>query len=316
MKQRKNPRVIGRFSGNENGPLLVVFGGMHGNEPAGIQAIDLICKMLEVEPITNPDFTYKGHFLGIIGNIKAYKKNKRFLNRDLNRMWTPENVHIAMTTPHKDLKNEYLEIRENLDTIREEINRVNPTKLVVLDLHTTSSYGGIFTIPSDNEESMKIALELNAPVIKGMLQGIQGTTLHYFITENMGIETIAVTFESGQHEEILSVNRAIAAITNCMRSIEAVKAEDVENRHDVILQDYSKNLPKVVELVMHHGISDEDKFMMYDGYKNFQQVVKGEIIARDKNGDIQAAQDSLILMPLYQKQGEDGFFLVKKVEGY
>lgn len=316
MKKKKNPRVIGRFSGYEEGPLLVVFGGMHGNEPAGVQAIDLISKMLEVEPITNPDFTYRGHFIGLIGNCKAFKRNKRFIKRDLNRLWTEENVAFVMKTPHNQLKDELLEIREVLDTIREEIARTNPTKLIVLDLHTTSSYGGIFTIPSDEEASLRIALELNAPVIKGMLDGLQGTTLHYFNTENMGIETIAVTFESGQHEEQLSVNRAIAAITNCMRSIGAVRAEDVENRHDVILRDYSRNLPKVVKLVDHHGISKDDKFQMYNGYKNFQKVAKGEIIAKDKNGEIYASFDSLILMPLYQKQGEDGFFLVEEVEGY
>jgi succinylglutamate desuccinylase len=316
MNKEKNPRVIGRFSGTIDGPLLVVFGGMHGNEPAGVQAVDLISKMLEVEPITNPNFTYRGHFLGLIGNRKAFKKGKRFIKRDLNRSWTKENVDYVLTTPHEKLKDEFLEIREVLDTIRAEIAMTNPSKLIVLDLHTTSSYGGIFTIPSEDKESLAIALELNAPVIKGMLKGIHGTTLHFFNTENMGIETIAVTFESGQHEEVLSVNRAIAAITNCMRSIGAVKAEDVENRHNIILRDYSKDLPKVVEMVKHHGISKNDKFKMYNGYKNFQSVVKGEIIAKDVNGDIQASDNALILMPLYQKQGEDGYFLVKIVEGY
>ena len=50
---------------------------------------------------------------------------------------------------------------------------------------------------------------------------------------------------------------------------------------------------------------------MNEGYLNFQEVKKGEHLANDKNGPIYASEDSLILMPLYQKKGEDGFFLVK-----
>ena len=44
-------RIIGKYTQGLPGPLLVCIGGMHGNERAGIRAIDLILKMLEVEPI-------------------------------------------------------------------------------------------------------------------------------------------------------------------------------------------------------------------------------------------------------------------------
>ena len=37
-------------------------------------------------------------------------------------------------------------------------------------------------------------------------------------------------------------------------------------------------------------------------------------IAQDKQGPIEAPEDALLLMPLYQSQGEDGFFLIKKLE--
>ena len=32
-------RIIGRYEGNEPGPLFLCIGAMHGNEPAGVQAI-------------------------------------------------------------------------------------------------------------------------------------------------------------------------------------------------------------------------------------------------------------------------------------
>ena len=78
-------RIIGKYTGKERGPLLVITAGMHGNEPAGVRALDLFFKMLEVEPITNPDFSYKGEIICIIDNFKPYRQCKRYSEQDINR---------------------------------------------------------------------------------------------------------------------------------------------------------------------------------------------------------------------------------------
>ncbi len=306
-------RIIGRYTGKKDGPLLIVFGAMHGNEPAGVLALEQMFAMLEKEPTNNPDFDFNGRLVGLTGNLKARKKNLRFIKKDLNRQWTLENVEKVKTLPLDELDPEEQEMKELLEVIDAEIKDFQPEKIVFLDLHTTTAFGGIFSIPNNDPESVRIALELHAPVVKGMLKGIKGTTLHYFINENFKEEVVAVTFESGQHNEALSVNRAIAALTNCMRTIGCVKKEHVENRHDSILIEYSKTLPRMTELVMIHPIRPGDDFEMKEGYKNFQAVKKGDVLAKDKNGDIKAETDGVILMPLYQKQGDDGFFLVREV---
>ena len=216
--------------------------------------------------------------------------------------------------PQEDRKAEDLEIFELISAVQAEIDDYQPDKVVFLDIHTTTAFGGIFSIATDDPESIRLAVELHAPVITGMLQGIYGTSLHYFNAANFGHNAVSVVFEAGQHEEILSVNRAIAAITNLMRSIGCVQADHVENRHDSLLIEYSEGLPKVAELITSHRIVPEDEFEMRPDYKNFQEVKKGEVLARDKSGIIHASDDGLILMPLYQKQGEDGFFLIRKVE--
>ncbi len=313
MEQTKQ-RIIGRYTGPEHGPLVIIFGGMHGNEPAGVKALELIFKMVEVEPITNPDFRFKGKFIGLRGNVRALAQQKRFINRDLNRQWTSENVAKIKTSDYEDLDEEEREIRENLYIIEKEIANYKPTRIVVLDLHTTTAFGGIFGIATNDPESLRIAKELHAPVILGLLDGIRGTSLHYFSKENFTEDITAVCFEAGQHDEPLSVNRSIAAITNCFRTVGCVRAEDVENQHDFLLREYSKNLPAVSRLLGVHAIKPGDKFVMKPGYKNFQPVKKGELLARNKHGEIHAPTDALILMPLYQKQGEDGFFLIEEVE--
>lgn len=307
-------RIIGRYEGPEKGTLLICLGSIHGNEPAGTKALELMFKMLEVEPITNPSFSFKGRLLGLRGNLRAIQAGKRYLQKDLNRQWTVENVNRVMQAAIATLEAEDLEIREILELIHQEIAEYQPKKLVLLDLHTTTAYGGIFTVITDDPESLKIGIELHAPVIKGLLKGIKGTSLHYFNEENIGIPTVAVCFESGQHQEDLSVNRAIAAITNCMRTIGCVRAEDVENQHDKLLIAFSKGLPKVSQLLMTHSIKETDEFVMRPGYKNFHFVKQGEQVADDQNGPIQIEKNGLLIMPLYQKQGDDGFFLIESID--
>jgi len=309
-------RLIGKYTGTVRGPLLICIGGIHGNEPAGVKALDLMFKMLEVEPITNPEFQFKGRIVGFRGNLRALSQGKRYIQRDLNRQWTKENVNRVLSTDDSLLDEEDLELKELYEAICEEVKNYQPDKIVILDLHTTTAFGGIFSIPTDDPESVRIAVELHAPVIKGLLNGIKGTTLHFFNNNVFTAETVAVCFESGQHKEELSTNRAIAAITYCLRSIGCVQAEHVENRHDSLLIEYSKGLPKIADLIYCHKIQEGDNFRMAPNYSNFQKIGKGEILAHDKKGEILSPFDGLILMPLYQKQGDDGFFVIEMIEAF
>jgi len=303
-------RVIGEYIGTKGGPLLIIFGAMHGNEPAGVKAIDLALKMLEVEPIKNPDFQYHGTMLGLIGNLSAYKKGERFINKDLNRCWIKDDIDKIKSKEILSFEEE--EIKEVLSIVKKAIVRHIPSEVIFLDLHTTSSDGGIFSIVGDDHASLNIAKQIHAPVVLGMLEGLRGTTMHYFTEKNLNYKTAALTFESGQHEDPLSVNRAIAAIITCMRTIEAVKPTDVENQHDDILKKYSESLPQVARRLYNHSIKPSDEFKMNEGYQNFQKVSKAESLAMDKEGEIKSKHDGMILMPLYQKKGDDGFFIIKE----
>ena len=55
---------------------------------------------------------------------------------------------------------------------------------------------------------------------------------------------------------------------------------------------------------------------MKPGYKNFQKISKGEVLAEDRNGHIVSQYNGRILMPLYQKQGEEGFFIIKEIKDF
>ena len=307
----QRPRVIGRYDGVERGPLLIAIGSMHGNEPAGTLAVERLLEMLAYERINRPSFTYRGRFVGVIGNVQALALKQRFMREDLNRCLNPDRIDAL--NPADGLVDEDLESYELVKTIREEIEDYEPTHVVVIDLHTTTADGGVFSIVNDSLAARAIALDLRAPVILGMLKGISNTSLHFFKVENTGTETVCLVFESGQHDDPLSIDRAVSALVKTMRSIGAVHPRDVEGHHDDILRESTEHLPDLVQFAMTYPITAADQFVMRPGYLNFDPIKKGEHLADDINGPILSPRDGLILMPLYQKLGDDGFFVVDEL---
>jgi len=306
-------RIIGRYIGEQKGPLFIVIGALHGNEMAGSNAIKQVIKLLEAEAVYNEDFIFNGQLIGFLGNIQAVKTRQRFIEKDMNRQWTPYQIQRVLQQNNAPLKGEDLEIKELFLSIQKEIDAYAPEMLIFLDLHTTSAAGGIFSIVSEELRSLQIAVQLHAPVITGMTGGLEGTTLHFFSQRVFDVPTTTLVFESGQHDDPKSVDRAVSAIINCLRAIGCVHHDVVEEKHDELLIEYARELPKVTELVYVHKIDKEDQFIMKKGYENFQEVSVGEILAYDKNGAIVCEEDAMILMPLYQSQGENGFFLIKEV---
>ena len=306
-------RLIGAYEG-ARGPLVIVMGGIHGNETAGIKALRLLFRMLREEPLTNPSFRFKGRIIGLYGNMAAINSNKRFINEDLNRQWIPENVSTILKTPNSKLKSEALEVKGIYETIHREVEAYRPDKIILLDLHTTSADDGIFSIPSGTKESYELAKGLIAPVISNLTDTLHGTFMQYFDLEYLGIPSVTATFESGKHQDPLSVNRSVAAVVNCLRFEGLVKAKDVESRHDDILRSYTMHLPKLAKMAYKHPFTPADKFRMRLGFRNFSPIKKGDHIADDIQGKILSPLTGYVLMPLYQVQGSEGFFIVTELE--
>ena len=58
--------LIGAFPGDPSGPTVIVFGGIHGNEPAGLEALLRVAEKL-------PDLSAKlrGRVYLVAGNTRA-----------------------------------------------------------------------------------------------------------------------------------------------------------------------------------------------------------------------------------------------------
>jgi succinylglutamate desuccinylase len=312
-----NPRIIGERSGSQRGPLLIVLAQIHGNEPAGTHALQQFFNAIDAESEEKPHFDFRGKIVGIRGNIAAASQQMRYIDQDLNRLWTPTDVARIMASPMDSLtNNEEIQLRDIINTVQAYIKNYAPKKLIILDLHTTTAFGGIFIIPSKEEKARQLALQIQAPVLHGFLDDIQGTVLHYFNSKNFPkLDITSICFEAGQHNAQDSVEHAVSAIIQCFAAAGGFYPEDIEMKHEKLFAQDSAGLPKEAQLIYSHRIENGDNFKMRADkiYRNFDKIYKGELLAHDAHGEIRALCDGLILMPLYQKQGSDGFFVIKDI---
>lgn len=308
----ETPRVIGHYVGEESGPLVVAIGGIHGNEPAGVRALERLFELLAEEPLVNPGFSFRGELLALRGNLEALRTGRRFIDMDLNRIWHTEGLRGANAGA---MPVEYEELRGLLSIIEDVLDE-NPTEeLILIDLHTTSAEGGVFAITGEDRPSLLLAAELGVPVIRGMLGGVSGTTLSYFRGGRYDFErpSRAVTFEAGGHTDEQSVDRALAATVSLLRCAGCVREEDVSTHHDEVLKRHGTGVPALLELAYVHRLEGNRDFKMREGFGNFHPVEKGTILADGRDGPISAPHTGYVLMPLYQEQGNEGFFIVREI---
>ncbi|MBL7827537.1 MAG: succinylglutamate desuccinylase/aspartoacylase family protein [Saprospiraceae bacterium] len=308
-------RVIGKFGGTEPGALVVATAALHGNEPAGVRALEAAFDLLN----QTQGLEFKGTFIGLIGNLHAFANSSRFVERDFNRIWTPHHLEMVLGKGEQKLHGEDLELLHLYQVIHETIHSCNPDQILFLDLHTTSAGGGIFCIPTDENGSLHYAKALHAPVILELFNRVEGTLLRFatdgHFSDDIPVGQIhGVAYEAGQHDDPLSVSRSLSAILNTLHYAGCVNDSAIKSPDEMILQKSFSELPKVTRLVHAHHIKPGDTFKMRPGYVNFQRVKAGEHLADDIRGQVLAPYSGMILMPLYQPQGSDGFFLVLEEE--
>lgn len=130
---------------------------------------------------------------------------------------------------------------------------------------------------------------------------------------DMGVVTMG--FEAGPHDSPESLFRQEAAIwialvaSGVLRTQDCLRLEDSRAK----LSSAATNYPRVLEVRHRQSVKVESRFRMEPGFRNFDTVRKGQLLARDIRGAIHSPENGRILMPLYQSQGSDGFFIVRRI---
>jgi len=298
---RSHRRIVGRIRGATAGPTVIVMTAIHGNEPAGLEAAERVLAGLE----SAGPRRLRGQFVVLAGNLAALRDRARFIERDLNRQWTPAKVE-RIRAGEDDGAVEQREQRQLLEALDELVGRA-AGRIHFLDLHTSSADGPPFLTVGDTLVNRNFALRLPLPLILGLEEQVDGALLEYL--NNCGVVTLGV--EAGHHDDASSVDRHEAVLWLTLAAarmlVDPPRAELGRRRR--LLAEATRGIPRVSEVRQRHAIAEDDQFRMERGFRNFQRVRRGMLLAHDRNGPIRAAQDGLILLPLYQAQGDDGFFL-------
>jgi len=290
-------QVLGSATGAEEGPTVVGIGGLHGNEPAGVWALEAVLNELQ----RSGRGLLRGRFVALVGNRPALRAGTRFLDRDLNRIWT-EGPAESDTEGRE---------QAGLERTLEELRPRGASPTYMIDLHTTSGDAPPFTVLGDMPANREFGRVLPVPLVLGLSGHIEGTLLEYLDRRGW----VTVGFESGSHRGQRSIAMAASAVWLLLHAAGLLGETDSRlGAARTRLLGAGSGFPQAVEVFHRHPVTSARSFQMVPGFRSFQPVPEGELLAREGGDEVRAPSAGRLLMPLYQPSGEDGFFLARTAQ--
>lgn len=297
-------RILGKIEGAQSGPTVVFFGGIHGNETSGVFALK--------DALAGVNASYvKGTIYGIAGNLKALKKHQRYIEDDLNRLWTLRQINNIKNKI--DLNADEAELLELLDILNT-ILETNTPPFYFIDLHTTSSKTLPFITINDALINRKFSEQFPVPIVLGIEEYLNGPLLSYI--NQLGY--VSLGFESGQHDAFSAITNNIAFVYLALVYSGILEEQAVINfsKYHEQLKLQANNKNDVFEVVYLHSLKKNEDFKMLNGFKSFEPIKKGTKLAMSNNLEITSPYNAHIFMPLYQRRGAEGFFIIKPIKPF
>lgn len=296
-------RIIGRVTSEKPGPTLVFFGGIHGNEHAGVLALEAVFAKLKngARPLE------RGTVIALRGNLPALTRRQRFLKHDLNRLWGRDRLARVLEKPHDQRSPEENELTELYREVHQ-LLALNSPPFYFIDLHTTSSRTLPFITINDSIINRKFSELFPVPVILGIEEYLEGPLLSYI--NELGY--LALGFESGQHDDLRAIGNAEDFIWLALSYSGAVSLEPEGREHFKRLQAAAFGDHYFYEIFYRHELPEDHTFQMEEGFWSFQALPKGTHLASEKGMPVEMEKNGILFMPLYQQQGEEGFFLIRR----
>ena len=260
-------RVLGHVTGTPDGPVLVVVGSLHGNEPAGVAAIRRV-----LATIFEQQLQLQGELVAMVGNMAALAAGKRYLAHDLNRLWLADRIAVLRRRHPSQIDAEdreqlalLAEIESVRDPQRAPRSRPRPAHHVGRRLPLRRRLRQL--------ENRDFAAAFPVPVILGLEEESRAPMLDHL--GNGGWTTFA--FEGGQHDDPVSVDCAEAAIWLALEATGVLAPGDrrFADAGRATLRRRTAGLPQVFEVCHHHRIRHGDAYVTEPGFASFQPIARG-----------------------------------------
>lgn len=303
-------RYIGKFENDPSLPTVVVFGGIHGNEPSGVFALKRVC-----DHITQNNIELRGNFYALTGNMCSLPEGRRFCDVDLNRIWIDE--AFSKIRGKESLNGhhpkEYSQMQDLLHEI-ETITARNKGPFYFIDLHTTSSQSCPFIPINDTLANRAFAEKFPVPTVLGIEEFLDGPLLSY-INE---LDHVSLGFEGGHHDDKKSIHHHIAFVSLSLMFSGLITHIEFPDYKEYLssLEAAGKQELGMYEIRQRYHVNDNASFSMLPGFNSFDKIRRRQHLADEIGLPVLAGESGKIFMPLYQSQGEDGFFIIRKISPF
>ncbi len=264
-------KEIYEFKGKEPGPKVVILGGVHGNEVCGVEAIRRLKESLEIK---------KGELRMIIANLKAFEKNVRYTEENLNRCFMDDKKPTS--SYEEKLAKEIMVHLRWAD--------------ISLDLHASNTKNTQpFVISRDNRLEYAKMLPVET-IVTGFEKFYSGDSDWYM--ESKG--KVGIGVECGYLGDPASTEVAVECIKGYLQGIGLIEGE-----------------PKVMErkeFDLFFQYHNKDEFVLAKDFSDFSSVSRDEIIGHDGDKEVKADKDCFIIFARNRKAGYgEAFCLLEKV---
>lgn len=295
-------RLIGSYPpGKYQDPLVIGIGGLHGNEPSGVSAMQNIFDRLNEDEIP-----VNGKFVGLAGNLPALKNNTRYIDEDMNRIFSERKIKSLSLKAELNTEEREMEyVLTAIDKLSEQHDEI-----YFIDCHTTSSPTVPYISVNEYPKSLELAQRFPLFSVIGLEKSIPGCLAEYFNQKGYS----GFTIEAGKHYTMTSIENTEAIVWLFLVYTGLLEKECLPFYEDQLelLKDRTAKTRQDFKVVEHYKIRADEDFEMKPGYVNFQEISEGEVLATNQRKTIRSSYDGRILMPLYQSQGDDGYFILKK----
>lgn len=301
QKKTHTDRIFHHLVGDRSGSTMVFFAAVHGNELAGVHGLNNSLGQLESKDI-------KGEIYGVYGNIRAIKIGQRYVSQDLNRAWTSEK--LEKVEAGGNFTDEEEELRHLLSFIKN-LTSEKRGPIYFIDLHTTSSQSLPFITINDTIANRKYSTCFPVPIVLGIEEYLNGTLLSYLNTSGF----VSIGFEAGQHTDPRAIEHCEAFIylalscSGILKMKSNLKLKESKDKLKLV----SQGVSSFFEIINKYHIEPSEDFIMEKGFKSFESISKGQLLAHSNGQSIYSEYNGNIFMPLYQKFGEDGFFIIRDI---
>lgn len=259
------------FDSGKSGKHVLILGAVHGNEIAGVLAQQEIIRFILEGKIKLKSGSVT--FIPIV-NEKAYEKDVRFIDINLNRV---VQFHPNPTKYEELIANELIKEIEQAD--------------ILLDLHSThcpedKPFAFIDYPTVENEDFLKIipvdtALAGWPEIYKNNAQIDNNCTEEYAYRH----QKLALTVECGYHKNEEAVQVARHSILNALLKFDVIEGEKPK--------EYTKKIIRLDSFVV-----KEEEGNLTKEYKHLDEVFENEPLAVYQSGKtLQAPFNGFIIMP-------------------